>query len=101
MILTIIIWMMWLIVLISFLLVLEDWSDNLIERNPRSMFLTDADEKEIIDILNKCSNRMFTDYDDIDMKLVKKIIDGISEPLTYICNLSFQTSKFPNIMKIA
>ena len=35
------------------------------------------------------------------MKVVKKVIEGISEPLTYICNLSFQTGKFPNNMKIA
>lgn len=38
---------------------------------------------------------------DINMKTVKKVIEGISEPLTYIYNLSFQTGKFPNKMKIA
>ncbi len=65
----------------------EDSNDNLIEKNPRSTFLTDVEEKEIMDIVNKCSNKMSTDYDYIDMTLVKKIIDGISEPLTYICNL--------------
>ncbi len=32
---------------------------------------------------------------------MKKVIEGISELLTYICNLTFQTSKFSNKMKIA
>lgn len=35
------------------------------------------------------------------MKIVKWVIEAISKPLTYICNLSFQTGKFPNKMKIA
>ncbi len=35
------------------------------------------------------------------MKIVKRVIEGISEPLTFICNLSFQTGKFPSKMKIA
>ena len=29
------------------------------------------------------------------------MIDGITKPFTYICNLSFQTGTFPNKMKIA
>lgn len=32
-------------------------------------------------------------------KTVKKVIGGISEPLTYIWNVSFQTGSFPNKMK--
>lgn len=32
---------------------------------------------------------------------VKHVIDGIVKPLTYICNLSFQTGTFPIKMKIA
>lgn len=35
------------------------------------------------------------------MSIVKNVIEGISKPLTYICNLSFQTCTFPNTMKIA
>lgn len=32
---------------------------------------------------------------------VKKVIEAISEPLTYIYKLAFQTGKFPNKMKMA
>uniref|UniRef100_A0A8C6UW15 Reverse transcriptase domain-containing protein n=4 Tax=Neogobius melanostomus TaxID=47308 RepID=A0A8C6UW15_9GOBI len=42
-----------------------------------------------------------TDCFDIDMTLVKQIIHSIVKPLTYICNLSFQTGTVPNKMKIA
>ncbi len=32
---------------------------------------------------------------------MKKVIEGISKPVTYICNLLFQTGTFSNKMKIA
>jgi len=35
------------------------------------------------------------------MKIVKRVIEGISKPITYIFNLSFHTGKFPNEMKRA
>ena len=65
------------------------------------MFLKAVDEKEILDIVKKCKNKKSTDFNDIDMTLVKKVIEGISKPLTYICNPSFQTGSFPIKMKIA
>lgn len=75
--------------------------DHLIERNPSSMFLKAVDENEIIDVVRKCKNKTSTDYNDVDMKTVKWVIDGISKPLTHIFNLSFQTGQFPDQMKIA
>ena len=79
----------------------DDVDDHFIEQNPNSMFLKAVDEIEIIDIVNKCKNKASTDCHDIDMKIVKKLIYGISKPLIHIFNLSFQTSQFPNKMKIA
>lgn len=79
----------------------QDGNDNLIDRNPSSMFLTAVEEKEIIDIVNKCKQKTSTDCNNIDMEIVKWVIEAISKPSTYICNLSFQTGKFPNKMKIA
>ncbi len=79
----------------------EEQNNNLIERNLNSMFLTTVDEKEIMDIVSKCTNKKSTDCGDIDMSIVKCVIEGIVKPLAYICNLSFQTGTFPNKMKIA
>ena len=35
------------------------------------------------------------------MTIVKKVINNIAKPLTHICNLSFQSGRFANKMKIA
>lgn len=35
------------------------------------------------------------------MTVVKEVIEGISKPFAYICNLSFQNGSFPSKMKIA
>ena len=79
----------------------EDVDDFNFERNPNSIFIKAVEEKEIIDIVRNFKNKISTDCDEIDMTIVKKVIDGILKPLTYICNLSFQTGKFPNKMKVA
>ena len=79
----------------------EENNAHIIKRNSCSMFLSAVDEREVIEVVNKCNNKMSTDCNDIDMKLVKSVIGGISKPLTYICNLSFQTGTFPSNMKIA
>ncbi len=65
------------------------------------MFLTAVEEKDIVDIVGKCENKKSTDCDDIDMTILKKVIDGISKPFTHVCNLSFLTGTFPNRMKTA
>lgn len=79
-------------------------SDNEVEyvdRNPSAMFLGAVDEKEIIDIVNKCKGKTSTDCNGIDMKIVKEVIEVIAKPLSHICNLSFRTGKFPSEMKTA
>uniref|UniRef100_A0A8C6U0E0 Reverse transcriptase domain-containing protein n=2 Tax=Neogobius melanostomus TaxID=47308 RepID=A0A8C6U0E0_9GOBI len=75
--------------------------ESLIDINSKTMFLSGVTETEIIDVINGCKNKSSTDCFDIDMTLVKQIIHSIVKPLTYICNLSFQTGTVPNKMKIA
>ena len=74
------------------------YMDNM---NERSMFLTNVCEEEIINIVSNFKNKMSTDVHDIDMSIVKKVISQISKPLTRICNMSFEQSKFPEKMKVA
>lgn len=71
------------------------------DRNLNSIFLKAVKEKEVLQIVKKCKSKASVDWNGIDMVLVKKVITEIVEPLTNICNLSFQTGKFPNKMKIA
>ena len=42
-----------------------------------------------------------TDCENINMLLVKKVINCIEKPITYICNLSFTTGVLPEKLKIA
>ncbi len=74
---------------------------DFLDNNPNSMYLKLTDEKEIIEIVSKWKNKKSTDWNDIEMALIKEIIDAIVKPLTYICNLSFKTGVFPSKMKIA
>lgn len=54
-----------------------------IERNRSSMFLRAVEEKEIYDIVRGLKNKTTTDWNDIDMVTVKRVIDGIVKPLKY------------------
>ena len=75
--------------------------EKLVDRNPSSMFLKAVDDAEILDIVNNCKNKRSTDFQDMDMALVKLVIPAIVKPLTHIFNLSFQTGIFPDGMKTA
>ncbi len=71
------------------------------DRISSTFFLGAVDEKEIIETVRKCKDKTSTDWNDIDMKTVKNVIEEIAKPLTHICNLSFQSGTFLNKMKIA
>lgn len=42
-----------------------------------------------------------TDYNNVDLSLIKEAINCVIEPFTYICNKYFSTGTFPGKMKIA
>ena len=67
------------------------------------MFLSPVDDLEIIRTVQNCKNKRSTDFSDISMSLLKKVIYKklIVKPFAHICNVSFQTGVFPNNMKIA
>ena len=65
------------------------------------MFLSPVDEQEIIRTVQQFKNKVSTDFTDINMSMVKTIINEIVKPLNHIFNVFFQTGEFPNQMKIA
>ncbi|XDV36142.1 hypothetical protein PO909_005986 [Leuciscus waleckii] len=69
--------------------------------NVSSIFLESVQASDILAIVQKCANKKSNDYTDMNMVLIKQIIDVIIEPFTYICNLSFTSGMFPDCMKIA
>ena len=66
-----------------------------------SMFLHAIDEQEVLKILINFKGKSSTDYEGIDMYVVKKVISHIAKPLTQICNRSFETGFVPDKMKVA
>uniref|UniRef100_A0A3Q3BKX6 Reverse transcriptase domain-containing protein n=1 Tax=Kryptolebias marmoratus TaxID=37003 RepID=A0A3Q3BKX6_KRYMA len=66
-----------------------------------SIFLDGTDKKEIKNIVKNLASKRSKDWVNMDMRVVKDIMDYVIEPFTYICNLSFQNGVFPDGMKIA
>ena len=48
----------------------DGWKETIISRNSNSMFLSAVEEREIIYIVNKCENKVWTDCGGIDMATV-------------------------------
>lgn len=79
---------------------IQDIDDGIIP-NVNSFFLESIQEEEILTTVHKFANKKSNDFADMNMALIKQIIDVIIKPFTYICNLSFTTGTFPDQMKIA
>ena len=59
------------------------------------MFLTPVDDQEIVTTVQNCNNKRSTDFIDISMCLLKKVISKIVKPFAHMCKVSFQTGVFP------
>ena len=67
----------------------------------KSLFLAPTNAEEIISIVKSLNRSAATGFDSISMGVVLSSIHEIANVLSDICNLSFQTGIFPNLMKIA
>ena len=65
------------------------------------MFLSPADENEVISVVHSCTSKTSIDSDGLNMNVVKNIIHSIVKPVTHICNSSLVSGVFPDKMKIA
>ena len=66
-----------------------------------SMYLKKCTEQKVLKIVNKFQNKKSIDTNGLSMNIIKKVINNIIKPLTYICNKSFQEGGFPDNMKIS
>ena len=76
-------------------------SDYMKERKNNSMFIGGGTEYDVMKVVNNLKKKVSKDCNDIDMTIIKTIIDEIVTPFTYICNQSFLSGTFPNKMKLA
>ena len=65
-----------------------------------SMFLEPVSETEIKKLISSLKSNT-PGYDMIGSAVLKWCVDSISEPLSYVCNMSLQEGLFPDELKIA
>ena len=66
-------------------------------RNGKSFFSCYKCEEEVLHVVDHLRNKTSTDCNNISMVLLKKCIESIIYPFTYICNKSFEFGIFPDI----
>ena len=70
-------------------------------RNKHTMFLDPVSDTEIINIIKSSASKSSVDCHNISMSLIKHTVEYIAKPMAHICNLSFETGIFPDLMKMA
>ena len=75
--------------------------DYMPDLNADTMFLQPVTDLEVINVVKKFGSKTSLDCHGISMSLIKRIIWPISKPITHICNLSFESGIFPDLMKVA
>jgi len=68
--------------------------------NQNSMFCEPTTKSEVLEIINGLQNNKSPGSDNIGSKLLKSVSYELIQPLTYICNLSFETGTVPDALKI-
>ena len=69
--------------------------------NPKSVFLTPCTNTEINNLISQLPNKNSCGHDEITNVLLKKLGPYILEPLSLIFNMSLETGKYPDSMKLA
>ena len=79
----------------------DDKNLSSVSDNKHSMFLGGVCESDVLEVVRKFKNKKSVDCNNIDMSLVKVVMDCVLKPFTYICNKSLSTGIFPDKMKMA
>jgi hypothetical protein len=67
----------------------------------QSMYVKPTCKDEVVSVIKGFKSKQSTDVNDVNMFIVKKLCERIAQPLTHICNISFENGVFPNKMKIS
>lgn len=92
---------------ISKIKLVEHFGENLslpcttVDNQPQTLFVCYIDEYTIKSEIAKLKNKNSTGFDEISIKLLKRISDTISKPLEYLVNKSLESGTFPDILKTA
>ena len=72
-----------------------------LKKNECNLFLSPVLEEDIISTVNACKSKTSCDHNNIDMVIVKQVINYIAKPLAHVCSKSFECGVFPDNMKVA
>lgn len=79
-------------------------SGNMISNNIKinhTLFLKPFTEDELLHLLkNKLKNKKSAGPDEVPMFLIKRVLQSIIGPITYLVNLSFLNGTFPDLLKV-
>ena len=70
------------------------------KKNECNLFLSPVLEEDIISTVNACKSKTSCDQNNIDMVIVKQVINYIAKPLAHVCSKSFECGVFPDNMKV-
>ena len=65
------------------------------------MFFTPITEEEVIKVIKNLDTKKSAGHDGISILIIKKLADELSNPLTYIFNMSLKSGIVPDQLKIA
>ena len=68
--------------------------------NNKTFFLNATNATEIMSIINKLKTKVTPGYDKISNEVIRNIGSYISDPLTYIFNLSIEKAEYPKSFKL-
>jgi hypothetical protein len=65
------------------------------------MFINPVSENEVEKVVNNLKGKHLSGFDGVTDFIVKKCVQFINKPPANICNTSFDSGIFPEILKIA
>jgi hypothetical protein len=68
---------------------------------PPTVFINPASDNEVEKVVKDLKGKYSSGFDDVTESIVKKCVQFKKSPLVYICNASFSSGIFPEILKIA
>ena len=79
----------------------KSFHDYMPKTNECNLFLSPVLQEDIITTVNNCKSKTSCDHNNIDMVIIKQVINYIANPLAHVCSTSFEHGVFPDNMKVA
>ena len=68
---------------------------------PQTIFINPVSENEVEKVIKNLKGKHSSGFDDVTDSIVKKCVQFVKTPLADICNASFTSGIFPEMLKIA